>query len=109
MSWFILRLVASLAVMALGGLAALLLGHGEAAVPGIFAGGALAVVVIAIVDRARGYRLLNWLRRGHESPAPRDTGFWGELGYRIERALRTSEQDARLERTRLSQFLSAME
>ena len=109
MSWFIRRLVVSLAAMALGGLAGLLIGHGEAAVPGIFMGGSIAVAAIAVYDRLRGFRLLNWLRSGHESPAPRDTGFWGELGYRIERALRTSEQDVRIERTRLSQFLSAIE
>ena len=109
MSWFILRLVLSLAAMALGGLAGLLLGRGEAAVPGIFVGGSVAVAAIAVFDRLRGYRLLNWLRSGQEGSAPRDAGFWGELGYRIERALRTSEQDVRIERLRLSQFFSAME
>ena len=109
MSWFIRRLVVSLAAMALGGLAGLLLGRGDAAVPGIFVGGSVAVAAITIFDRLRGYRLLNWLRHGQEGPAPRDAGFWGELGYRIERALRASEQDMRIERTRLSQFLSAIE
>jgi len=109
MSWFILRLVLSLAAMALGGLAGLLLGRGEAAVPGIFVGGSVAVAAIAVFDRLRGYRLLHWLRSGQEKSAPRDAGFWGELGYRIERALRTSEQDVRIERLRLSQFFSAME
>ena len=95
--------------MGLGGLAGLLLGSGEAAVPGIFVGGSIAVAAIAVYDRLRGFRLLNWLRSGRDNPAPRDTGFWGELGYRIERALRTSEQDVRIERTRLTQFLSAIE
>ena len=109
MSWFIPRVLISLAAMALGGLAGLLLGRGEAAVPGIFFGGVFAVAAIAVFDRIRGFRLLNWLRRGQEGPAPRDTGFWGELGYRIERALRASEQTARIERQRLSQFLSAIE
>ncbi|HET6600150.1 MAG TPA: phosphate regulon sensor protein PhoR, partial [Burkholderiaceae bacterium] len=109
MSWFIPRILAALAAMALGGLAGLLIGRGEAAVPGIFAGGVLAVAVIAVVDRLHGYRLLDWLRRGHEGSAPRDAGFWGEVGYRVERALRTAEQDASLERTRLEQFLSAID
>ena len=95
--------------MGLGGLAGLLLGSGEAAVLGIFVGGSIAVAAIAVYDRLRGFRLLNWLRSGRDNPAPRDTGFWGELGYRIERALRTSEQDVRIERTRLTQFLSAIE
>jgi len=57
----------------------------------------------------RGYRLLNWLRRGQEGAAPRDAGFWGELGYRVERSLRALERSAEAERTRLSQFVSAME
>ena len=109
MSWFLPRVLISLAAMALGGLAGLLLGRGAAAVPGIFFGGVFAVAAIAVFDRIRGFRLLNWLRRGQEGPAPRDTGFWGELGYRIERALRASEQTVRIERERLSQFLSAIE
>ncbi|MDQ6679636.1 MAG: phosphate regulon sensor histidine kinase PhoR [Pseudomonadota bacterium] len=95
--------------MALGGLAGLLLGQGGAAVPGIFIGGGFAVAVIAIYDRVHGYRLLNWLRRGQDGAAPRDTGIWGELGYRVERALRAAEQNARIERERLTQFLSAIE
>ncbi|HEX7437424.1 MAG TPA: phosphate regulon sensor protein PhoR, partial [Caldimonas sp.] len=109
MSWFIPRVLAGLAAMALGGLAGLLLGHVEAGVPGIFFGGAFALAAIAIIDRIHGMRLLNWLRRGPEGSAPRDAGLWGELGYRVERALRVSEQNARMERDRLAQFLSAIE
>ena len=109
MSWFVPRVLAALAAMALGGLAGLLVGNGEAAVPGVFLGGALAVAAISIRDRVHGVRLLNWLRRDQEGAAPRDTGLWGELGYRIERASRAGEQAARIERARLSQFISAME
>ena len=109
MSGFIPRILAALVAMALGGLAGLLIGPGEAAVPGVFAGGALAVAIIVIVDRLHGLRLLRWLRDGHEGSAPRDRGYWGELAYRIERALRASEQSTRLERQRLAQFLSAIE
>ena len=36
-------------------------------------------------------------------------GFWGEIGYRIERSLRGLERAAEVERTRLAQFVSAME
>jgi len=109
MSWFIPRVLASLAAMALGGLAGLLLDGAAAAVPGIFVGGGLAVAIIVVVDRIHAFRLLEWLRRGHEGTAPRDTGVWGELAYRTERALRTADQTARLERERLTQFLSAIE
>jgi two-component system, OmpR family, phosphate regulon sensor histidine kinase PhoR len=52
---------------------------------------------------------MRWLRGAHELAAPRDSGFWGELGYRIERSLRILERSAEIERTRLSQFVSAME
>ena len=61
MSWFVPRLLAGLVAMALGGLAALLSGHGEAAVPGIFVGGGLAIAGLALFDRLHGYRLLAWV------------------------------------------------
>jgi two-component system phosphate regulon sensor histidine kinase PhoR len=95
--------------MALGGITGLLLGPAQAAIPGIFIGGAIAVALIAIQERLSGRRVLEWLRGDRETPAPRDTGFWGELGYRIERALRGAQQDARLERERLGRFLTAIE
>ena len=57
----------------------------------------------------RGLRLMRWLRGSHEDLAPRDTGFWGEIGYRVERSLRGLEREAEIERTRLAQFVSAME
>ena len=44
-----------------------------------------------------------------DGPAPRDSGWWGELGYRIERSLRLRERDTAQERIRLAQFLSAIE
>jgi two-component system phosphate regulon sensor histidine kinase PhoR len=109
MSWLIPRVLAALAAMALGGIAGLLLGPVQAAIPGLFLGGAFAVAVLAIVDRLRGRQLLEWLRGGLEGSAPRDAGFWGELAYRIERAVRGAEQGARVERERLAQFLSAIE
>jgi two-component system phosphate regulon sensor histidine kinase PhoR len=109
MAWLIPRVLAAFAAMALGGIVGLLLGPAEAAIPGMFVGAAAAVVAIAIVDRLGGRRLLGWLRGGREGAAPRDAGFWGEIAYRIERALRGAEQDARLERERLAQFLSAIE
>jgi two-component system phosphate regulon sensor histidine kinase PhoR len=49
------------------------------------------------------------LRGSQAGPAPRDTGFWGELAYRFERALRFREGELRAERGRLEQFLSAIE
>ena len=73
-------------------------------------GGALAGALLAQArDTARALRLIQWLQGGHEGEAPRHQGLWGELGYRIERALRALELKRRGEETRLEQFLRAIE
>ena len=72
--------------------------------------GALAGTLLSITfDTRRGLRLLDWLRGPQHLAAPRDEGFWGELAYRIERALRQKELAIGQERERLSQFLAAIE
>ena len=76
---------------------------------GALAGGVTAIVVVVIVDARRGRRLVRWLRGGQHGAAPRDTGFWGELGYWAEKALRARERVIDDERRRLEQFLSAIE
>lgn len=72
-------------------------------------GAACAVGVIVLIDAVRGHRLLQWLRGSQEGGAPRDTGLWGELGYRIERAVRERDRTIARERLELLQFLSAIE
>jgi two-component system phosphate regulon sensor histidine kinase PhoR len=72
-------------------------------------GAATGVALVTGGDAWRGRRLLKWLRGPLEEPAPRDTGFWGELAYRIEKALRQRERAISAEKARLGQFLSAME
>jgi two-component system phosphate regulon sensor histidine kinase PhoR len=72
-------------------------------------GAAAAAAVWILLDTLRGQRLLNWLRGLQLGPAPQDAGLWGEVAYRIERALREREQQAQQEKTRLTQFLSAIE
>ena len=54
----------------------------------------------AFFDRMRGYRLMKWLRGDLGQPAPRDAAFWGELGYRFERAMRLRDQAIVTERVR---------
>ena len=76
---------------------------------GALFGAALLVASVALRDAWRGRRLRAWLRSEQDTPAPRDTGFWGELGYRIERALRLREREVAQEQDRLQQFLSAIE
>jgi len=76
---------------------------------GTMGGAALSVAVVTLRDAAKGRQLRAWLRGAQDRPAPRDTGFWGELGYRVERALRLRERETVQEQTRLQQFLSAIE
>ena len=95
--------------MALGGLAGLLLGRGDAAVPGVFVGGSVAVARSRSSTGCAAIGCSTGCAAARKARAPRDAGFWGEFGYRIERALRASEQDVRIERRRLRQFLSAIE
>jgi len=63
----------------------------------------------AFIDRWRGSRVLLWLRTAPDAPAPRDSGFWGELAYRMERVLSQREQRTQAERDKLRQFLTAIE
>ena len=72
-------------------------------------GATLAVMVVVLRDTLRGNELIEWLRGSQENEAPRDTGIWGELGYRVERAIRSRELALAQERNRLTQFLSAIE
>ncbi|KQW50744.1 MULTISPECIES: phosphate regulon sensor histidine kinase PhoR [unclassified Roseateles] len=67
------------------------------------------VALVLLLDAVRGNRLLNWLRSNQLDNAPRDTGLWGELGYRVERAVRDRERAVARGRLELDQFLSAIE
>ena len=96
--------------MLVGGLVGYLVGReANAPVLSMLLGGICAVAALAVFDTLRGYRLIHWLRGSQESEAPSDTGFWGEIGYRMERSIRTRELGMVQEQTRLSQFLSAIE
>src|ERR1700752_1136016 len=110
MIWLLPRLLTALAVAA----AAALIGHLVAAMMRLpttgwaIAGALLGLVLVAARDALRAGDPLAWLRGSQTADAPRDTGFWGELGYRIERALRSREHDLQRERQRIAQFLSAI-
>ena len=109
MTWLLPRLLAVALAMLAGGVMGLAVDRADASIVGLLLGGAFAIGVIVVRDTLHGYRLITWLRGSQEGSAPRDAGLWGELGYRIERSLRSREQAAELERTRLTQFLSAIE
>lgn len=110
MGWLILRcLVVVLAVAASG-----LLGHlgGQAfdlPVLGAVAGSTFGATLLAFVDGLRGRAIMRWLRGPQDGAAPRDAGFWGELGYRAESSIRRLERSVQAEQTRLLQFRSAIE
>ena len=110
MSWLVPRILAGVLAMIAGGLVGMGVGHAlDAPLVGELIGGACAVAVFAVFDTMRGYKLIDWLRGSQETQAPRDTGFWGELGYRVERSIRTRELGLAQEQMRLTQFLSAIE
>ena len=110
MNLILLRVASALTAMAIGALLGWIAGsllrwpH-----LGAMVGASLTLTFVALRDAGKGRQLRAWLRGGQEQPAPRDTGFWGELGYRVERALRTRERETEQEQTRLRQFLSAIE
>ena len=110
MNWLLSRTAAALLAVVLGTLIGRLLGSGvnTAAFSGGL-GAALGVLFVVVIDSVRGRRLMDWLRAPRRGPAPNDSGFWGELAYRIERALRAGERAVDAERGRLEQFLSAIE
>ena len=110
MVWLLPRLMVILLALAvgaaLGGLVGVLLrAPGAGAVLGALGGAALVV----LRDALHAGRLLRWLRDSEVSAAPRDPGLWGELAYRIERALRGRDHALHSERKRLDEFLSAIE
>jgi two-component system, OmpR family, phosphate regulon sensor histidine kinase PhoR len=109
MTWLLPRIVATAMSGLAGGLIGGLVERIDAPTMGTVLGIAFALGVIALRDTLHGYRLVTWLRGSQDDPVPRHKGLWGELGYRVERAIRLREQEAARERERLAQFLSAIE
>jgi two-component system phosphate regulon sensor histidine kinase PhoR len=110
MGWGLARTLAALLVVAAGALVGAMLGTAaHATLLSMLAGAVVAVAALVVRDSWRGQSLMEWLRGPQTTQAPRDTGFWGELGYRTERALRSRDLTIRQEQERLGQFLSAIE
>ena len=76
---------------------------------GLVLGLVVGVGAAAAVDTVRAARLLAWLREAKGGPAPRDSGFWGEVGYRVERALLARDKRIAQEQARLRQFVEAID
>jgi two-component system phosphate regulon sensor histidine kinase PhoR len=109
MSWLFPRLVAGLLCVVGGSVLGYLVRGGDGALIGALLAGLLGFASIVARDAMQGWRLLRWLRDPRQASAPPETGSWGELGYRIEKNLRSMEREAQIERDRLEQFLLAME
>ena len=69
----------------------------------------MGVGFIFVVDTWRGHRLLAWLKSPMQDGAPRDAGLYGEMAYRIERAVRERDRHILWNRQQLLDFLSAIE
>jgi two-component system phosphate regulon sensor histidine kinase PhoR len=109
MNWLLPRFLIGLLSFVAGGLVGLLTAGQHGALIGALFGGVLGLAALVLRDSLHGLRLMRWLRGSHEDVAPRDSGFWGEIGYRVEKSLRGLERGAEAERMRLAQFVSAME
>jgi two-component system phosphate regulon sensor histidine kinase PhoR len=101
----LLTLVAGAAVGALLGRVVLGAHAGWAAALGVLA----VALLLAAADALRARRLLAWLRGSQSASAPREGPLWGELAYRIEKALRERDREIATERERLQQFLRAID
>ena len=96
MGWTFTRILAALLMLGLGALLGRVTGDAVGAPSALTGVGAVLGVCAAVLfDARRGHRVMVWLRGPQAGSAPRDSGFWGELAYRIERAMRirTGETD----------------
>ena len=111
MTWMLPRVVLAALAVLLGAGLAWLLGRWWPQLPWLppLAGSLIGVAALFTVDSLRAHRLMQWLRGALAGSAPRDRGLWGELAYRVERAVRDRDRAIERERQELLQFLSAIE
>jgi two-component system phosphate regulon sensor histidine kinase PhoR len=77
---------------------------------GLLSAACLLLGAMLALDGVRAERLLRWLRRGGNGPAPDESaGLWGELANQVSRALARRERAADDERRRFEQLLGAVE
>jgi two-component system phosphate regulon sensor histidine kinase PhoR len=110
MDWLFPRLLAALLSVLLAASFGGLVGQWwHAPAIGVVVGSLAGALAYTSVDVLRAQRFIRWLQQQNPEPAPREVGFWGEVGQRVERSLRTLENRVDFEQTRLDQFLSAIE
>jgi two-component system, OmpR family, phosphate regulon sensor histidine kinase PhoR len=110
LNWLMPRILAGALALFVGGWLGSLIGRNiDAPILSTLIGSLSVLAILAAVDSLRGYRLITWLRGAQVAAAPRESGLWGEIGYRMERSLRALELEVSREQSRLAQFLSAIE
>ena len=110
MNWFLPRMLFAALMAAIGAVGGTAIGWGSDTVLALTVlGAAIGASASAFIDRMKGYRLMQWVRGDREGPAPRDAAFWGELGYRVERALHLCQRQIETERANTREFLAAIE
>lgn len=110
MNWWWPRVVAPLILTGLGALLGFIFGRSSAWLAWwVTLGAVLGFGVTVAWDTWRGQKVLRWLRDRPEQPAPIAAGLWGEAAYRIQKALRARDLELSGERSRLAQFLSAID
>jgi len=109
-TWFLERVLPLLVALALGAAFGWLLGQ-FTDTPALLAtvGAVFGVTLASFRDALRAERLMGWLRGPQADSAPRHTGFWGEVAYRVEREVRKGDRAVEAERVRLHQFLDAID
>ncbi|MDQ6683685.1 MAG: phosphate regulon sensor histidine kinase PhoR [Pseudomonadota bacterium] len=109
MNGWLRRFSVGLGAAVAGGLVGLFAGSELRAVLGFGLGCLLGFAGVLCFDARRARQLIDWLRGPRHESAPRDAGLWGEIAYRIEKGVRALEHEADAEKTRLAQFVAAME
>ncbi len=106
----LMRALAAVVAVLLGaGIGAVMGSAMQAPTAGATFGAALGAAALAWWDTARGETLLHWLRGPQLGAIPRETGWWGEMAYRVERGLRLRDTGIEAEKQRLRDFLDAIE
>ncbi len=76
---------------------------------GVVLGIVLASALWVLLDLRRGMVLLNWLKAGDTSARVRASGLWGEVADRTWRLTKTQERKIDESRSRLNEFLAAIQ
>lgn len=77
--------------------------------PGVAAGMLAVAVLLVAFDTWRMSRFMAWVKANNLEPAPIKAGWWGEIGYRVQRRFRLSDTSLKESEKRLEDFLGAIQ